>query len=852
MKSLFSGASLFAIIVAGTAAHAADATATTTADTGASAVVEEVIVTGTRQSGVKAVDSAAPIQVVGSGALKRVGQPDLIQALSQNLPSFNAAGYGADTAQLTLSAALRGLSPNDTLILVDGKRRHTTGNLAVDSGSPYTGAATTDLTFIPVGAIDHVEVLQDGAAAQYGSDAIAGVVNIILKNADHGGSITGTGGAYYDGGGATGAWSFNGGAPLGSKGFVNLTVEEKYHAFSQQGGCDARFYTPSCTLLSGLTPEDEAGVPGATNAPRVNHIYGDPTYNVYDGFLNAGYDLGDNVQLYAFGSYGHRIAQSYENYRKPSIVASDNSLGMLEVPFPNGFNPKEALSEDDFSITGGVKGVASGWNWDLSTTYGRDKDNISTLDSANPSLWAILQAASPTLITPQTNFYDGSFTNSEWTGNLDISRDFNLGLASPLNVAFGGEARKDTFAIAAGEPNSTLDGGEQSYPGFAEADAGSHPRTNYAAYIDFAVDPITGLKVDLAGRYEHYSDFGSDEVGKLTARYDFNPMFAIRGTVSTGFRAPTLAEEYYSSTNVGPTFGYVQLPPNSPAAAATGFSPLKPEKSDNYSVGFVAHPADRLQITGDVYEIDIRDRIINSNPLIGLENGVVVSQGIYTATLNHGGIPPGVSYVGIQIFNNGANTRTRGAEVTLNYSSDFGDMGHVDWTAGFNYNETTVTKILALPAAVYSPPINSVLLGPNALTALTDSTPKEKLVLGAYWTLGKWGVNLRDTVYGPSSQLVSLDGTGNSYPGNPATDLKIPVTSITDLDISYKITPALILAVGANNLFDHRPPTVPTIMNPNTGAMQPADGNHVYGEPDQFSPFGINGGYYYGRVTYNF
>jgi len=854
MKSLFSGASLLALIIAGTTAHAADATATatTTADTGASAVVEEVIVTGTRQTGVKAVDSAAPIQVVGSGALKRVGQPDLIQALSQNLPSFNAAGYGADTAQLTLSAALRGLSPNDTLILVDGKRRHTTGNLAVDSGSPYTGAATTDLTFIPVGAIDHVEVLQDGAAAQYGSDAIAGVVNIILKNADHGGSITGTGGEYYDGGGATGAWSFNVGAPLGSKGFVNFTVEEKYHAFSQQGGCDARFYTTSCSLLPGLPAEDEAGIPGATDAPRVNHIYGDPTYNVYDGFLNAGYDLGDNVQLYAFGSYGHRIAQSYENYRKPSIVASDNSLGDLEVPFPNGFNPKEALSEDDFSITGGIKGIVSDWNWDLSTTYGRDKDNIYTRDSANPSLWAILQAASPTLITPQTNFYDGSFTNSEWTSNLDISRDFNLGLASPLNVAFGGEARKDTFAIAAGEPNSTLDGGEQSYPGFAEADAGSHSRTDYAAYIDFAVDPITGLKVDLAGRYEHYSDFGNDEVGKLTARYDFNPMFAIRGTVSTGFRAPTLAEEYYSSTNVGPTFGYVQLPPNSPAAAATGFSPLKPEKSDNYSVGFVAHPADRLQITADVYEIDIRDRIINSNPLIGLENGVVVSQGIYTATLNHGGIPPGVSYVGIQIFNNGANTRTRGAELTANYSSDFGDMGHVDWTAGFNYNETTVTKILSLPAAVYSPPINSVLLGPNALSALTQSTPKEKLVLGAYWTLGKWGVNLRDTVFGPSSQLVSLDGTGNSYPGNPATDLKIPVTSITDLDISYKITSALIFAVGANNLFNHRPPTVPTITNPNTGAMQPADGNHVYGEPDQFSPFGINGGYYYGRVTYSF
>jgi iron complex outermembrane receptor protein len=511
------------------------------------------------------------------------------------------------------------------------------------------------------------------------------------------------------------------------------------------------------------------------------------------------------------------------------------------------------LREDDFSVTGGIKGATDGWNWDLSTTYGRDKDNISTLDSANPGVYAVLQGASKTPIIPQTNFYDGSFTNSEWTNNLDINRDIEVGLASPLNLAFGGEVRKDSFAIAQGEPNSYALGGAQSYPGFQPSDQSSHSRTNYAGYVDFAVNPFTGLHVDLAGRYEHYTDFGDTEVGKLTARYDFNPMFAIRGTISTGFRAPTLAEEYYSSTNVAPSFAYVQLPANSPQATSIGFAQLKPEKSDNYSVGFVAHPIDRMQITFDAYEIDIRDRIINSNALLGLSGTTVISQGVLNAVQSHGNgqVPTGVTYVGIQIFSNGANTRTRGAELTVTYASDFGDMGHVDWVAGFNYNETTITRLNALPADVTNVAAGQTeLLGPFAITGLTQSTPKEKVVLDANWALGRWAVNLRDTIYGPVSNTVSLNGTGNPSNGNPATVLHMPVTSITDLDISFRIFPELKLEVGANNLFNKRAPGVPAVNN--HGHFQPADGNNVFGEPFQFSPFNINGGYYYGRVTYAF
>jgi iron complex outermembrane receptor protein len=826
------------------AAFAAGAAADPTAG------VSEVIVTGTRVTGLKAADSAAPVEVLGSDALKRVGQTDLIQSLTQNLPSFNSESFGTDTGQLTLSAQLRGLNPNNTLVLVDGKRRHSTGNLHVAPGV-FQGAATPDLGLIPVGAIDHVEVLQDGAAAQYGSDAIAGVVNIIMKTANHGGSISATGGSYYSNGGATGAASANIGLPLGDKGFLNLTGETRYHDFSHQGGADRRLFNLDGSLKPGLDTVDATGVLGAPDSPRVNHIYGDASSNIYNGFYNAGYELGEGVQLYSFGSYSHRKASAFENYRLPSRVIASPVLGVGGsvttpgelIPFPNGFNPREALREDDYSVTGGIKGVMDEWNWDLSTTYGRDKNEISTLGSANASLFI------DTHTTP-SNFYDGAFVSSEWTANLDISRGFDVGMASPLNIAFGGEWRRETYDISTGDPASIYKEGGQSYPGFQPSDAANHSRTNYAGYIDLAVKPIAGLQVDLAGRYEHYSDFGSTTVGKLTGRYDFNPAFAIRGTISTGFRAPTLAEEFYSATNVAPTFAVVNLPPNSPAAHLVGFQNLKPEESTNYSVGFVAHPIERLQITADAYQIEIRDRIVDTGTLLGLLGTTVVSQGALNAIRAHGNIlDPSVTYVGIAVFTNGANTRTQGVELTANYASDFDDYGHVDWSVAANYNETTITKLQPLPALVANAAFSQTsILSPTARSTLTSASPKEKAVLGAYWTKGRWSVNLREEIYSSVSEIIDFSGAGTDPEARKFT---VPATGITDLDVGFNVTDSLKIDLGANNLFSKRPPGVPNVPD-GAGGLRPLSGNNVYGEPAQFSPYGINGGYYYGRLTFTF
>jgi iron complex outermembrane receptor protein len=872
MKNLMAGTSLFALLASAGVLHAAEAPADAPAPAASS--VEEIIVTGTRETGVKAADSSAPIQLVGKQQLLRTGAADLATALTSAVPSLNIQTNGGDAEAVHILAALRGLSPDDTLVLVDGKRRHPTSNLAVDTGSAYSGSATTDLNYIPVGAIDHIEVLTDGAAAQYGTDAIAGVVNIILKKNASGGSMTATGGEYYNGQGESGAVSYNQGFDLMGKGFLNVTLEERYHDFSTLGIGDARVTNSNGTLLSGLGyPESNAG--SATNFPYLNRVYGDPEYNIYNAFFNVGYDVTPAVEFYGFGNFSYNTSQHFENYRTPNRVAGPSSLGVEEYAIPYGFDPKEKFDETDYSVTGGLKGALAGWNWDLSSTFGGNHTEVYVLDTANASEFQTLQAASPTLINYGLHtIYDGNFDATEWTNTLDIDRSFNVGLAAPLNVAFGFEERRDTFAIGQGDPESYYGTGSQSFAGYAPTDAGSYSRVNYAGYFDIATSPIKNLKVDLAGRYEHYSDFGSTKDGKVTVRYDFSPKFAVRGTLSDGFRAPTLAEEYYSGVNVGPTSVGGQLPPNSAAAQAAGFNALKPETSINYSVGFVAHPMDRMQITLDAYEIILHARIINAGPFTGSSQECnpagytgavlpvnvsyiscpagttsavdVISQSVLNAVNGRGISTAGLTNVSISSFVNGMNTTTDGIEATFNYASDFADYGHVDWNIGFNYNKTQITHIDPIPSFAYvtipSLGFNQTqLLSVVSASEYTTALPREKIIFQALWTKGRFSVNLRETVYGKTSELAYAP-TLSAY-----FNEVVPVTPITDLDIGYKVTNHLKVDVGANNLFNQIPPLIPL---GSTG--QALDGGLVYHLPYGTAPWGQNGGYFYGRATYSF
>jgi iron complex outermembrane receptor protein len=798
------------------AAFAADDAATAPATAAGAAIgdnVEAVIVTGTRRSGLKAVDSASPIQVLDSGSLERTGQPDLIQALAQNMPSFTAQAFGGDTANLTLSARLRGLSPNDTLVLVNGKRRHTTANLAVLAG-PFQGGAATDLNFIPVAAIDHIEVLQDGAAAQYGTDAIAGVINIILKKDSSGGSLTTTGGAYIDQGGQTGDASFNIGFEPSDKSYINITGEHKYHAHSDRSDID-----PRVTNAANL-----ASMPNLTKAdgyPYANKISGDAAYHISLLSLNAGVDLG-GTELYGIATYGKKTADAFENYRVPS---------RLPKVYPNGFNPREALDETDFGFTAGAKGQLAGWNWDLSSTYGRDKADIGVLNSGNISLF------NDTGATP-TEFHAGQFIASQWTTSLEVANEFAVGWASPLSVAGGLEYRRDTYEIGAGDPASRYKEGSQSYPGFSLTDAGSHNRNNKSVYIDVAGSPVANLKLDVAARYEKYSDFGSAKVGKLTGRYDFTPAVALRGTISNGFRAPTMAEQYYSATNVSPTQASVQLAPNSPAASLIGINGLKSEKSTNYSVGLVLHPIAKATLTVDAYSIEIRDRIVGSGTLFGSGN-TVNSPAVVAAIKANGNIlDPTVTRTGISVFSNAANTKNKGVEAVFSYASNFGDMGRVDWSTAFNYNKVDVTKINQAPSQL----LPQKLLDQAAIASLESSSPKTRLNLGALWKLGDWTVNLRESMYGSSSSYSSLNNVDYF-------NTKIGTLFTTDLEVSYRVTKAITASAGANNLFNKYPDKVNQAY---VAAARASLNTAAVTQYPSFSPIGINGGYYYARLNYTF
>ena len=777
-------------------------------------IVEAVIVTGTRQNGLKAIDSASPVQVLDSGSLERTGQPDLVQAIAQNVPSFTAQANGGDTANLTLSARLRGLSPNDTLVLVNGKRRHTTANLAV-LGGPYQGGAAADLNFIPVAAIDHIEVLQDGAAAQYGTDAIAGVVNIILKHDSSGGSATFDGGKYFGEGGRTGDMSFNLGFEPNEKSFVNFTAERKYHGHSDRGGIDPRVIDPANLAAYPILKS----VPGY---PYVNHISGDAAYHLAVFSLNAGTDLGNGVSLYANATYGTKQADGFENYRMPS---------KLPTIYPLGFSPRETINEADYQLVVGAKGRIGDWNWDFSATTGKDDDSIGVINGGNVSLFKDTGA------TPY-NFHAGQFTTTQQTNNFDLSREVDVGWKTPMSVALGLEQRTDTYAIGAGDAGSRYKEGSQSYPGFLLTDAGHHSRNNKAMYVDLAGSPIPALRLDAAARFEQFSDFGDAHVGKLTGRYDVSPQVAIRSTVSSGFRAPTMAEQFYSATNVSPTTAFVQLAPNSPGAALVGVNGLKPEKSTNYSAGLVLHPDPKVSITLDAYQISITNRIVGSGAIFG-SGGAVNSAAVVAAIKANGNVlDPTVNETGINIFSNAVDTRTRGLEAVFSYFTKLPTMGRIDWSAAASYNTTEVTKVNQAPTQLQP----QTLLDAAAISDLETASPKFRINFGALWKYGVWSVNLRESIYGPSSEYGTEDG-GQYF------KTTIDTKAITDLEVENRWSKNLTISVGANNLFNIKPNgQSPGLL----AAQRAALDNAAVTVLPSFSPIGINGGYYYARVNYTF
>jgi iron complex outermembrane receptor protein len=767
-------------------AGADDAIANTPAAAGA---IQDVVVTGTRDTQRSAAESLSPIDVISAKDLQRTGQTDLRDALVKLLPSVNRLAQTGDAANLTSALTLRGLSPNHVLLLVNGKRRHTSANITADPGSQQ-GATPVDIDLIPVSAVDHIEVLRDGAAAQYGSDAIAGVINIILKNSSSGGSLTLTSGEYYKHDGFTLGGATDAGITLGEDGFLHLSAEYRRHEHSFRSGPDERTGT------------------------YVNKTLGDPYIRRESFGANAGISINKDVELYAFATVAHRAGGSFQNYRLPS---------RLPQVYPNGFTPVETSNETDGGITAGIKGSdLAGWRWDLSATWGTDNVKINMTDSANTDLYAATGA------TP-TSFHLSQFQNTQQGANADIARSFDTGaLLAALSVALGSEYRRETYEIGAGDPASYYGSGAQALPGLSPVSAGKHSRNIAAAYADFSTKFTPQWEGSLAGRYEHYSDAGSTRNAKLSTRYEITPKVALRGTASTGFRAPSLAQEYYTSLAVSPTTAGGQLAVNSDAARKLGATPLRPEKSRSYNLGLVAEPVENLHLTLDAYRIDIRDRIVQ---------GGTYSGAAAIAALTGAGIalPGGLASVSASYFANGVNTRTQGLDLVLGYPSNLGSAGRIDWDLSANINNSKVTK-------VGIDTNGKTLLNAQQVGYLTTATPKNKLIIGGAWTLDQWSVSLHATRYGKTATEATFYSGPNIYSTSVFNHIENKPKTITDLELRYAVTKNLQIAGGANNLFDVYPTKVPAISR--------YLGVYQYDTASAQIPF--NGGYYYLRASYKF
>jgi len=552
-------------------------------------------------------------------------------------------------------------------------------------------------------------------------------------------------------------------------------------------------------------------------------VFGDARYWLHLLSVNAGYELSPDVELYAFGTYGYKDAGGWANFRLPT---------RLPEIYPRGFSPVDRLRQQDVSATFGLRGEHAGWQWDLSTTYGLNDNRVRVTESANVDLFHDTGA------TP-TDFDAGAFEAMQWTTNLDVRRPLEVGLAQPLTLAFGAEYRHETYELQEGDPASRYKAGSQSFPGFSLTDAGRHGRDNWAAYAEATVFPTDDLTLNLAGRAEHFSDFGETLVGKASVRYAVSPALALRGTASSGFRAPTLAEAYYSATNVQPNSAFVQLPPNADAARLIGIEPLAPEHSTNFSFGAVAEPWAGATLTIDTYQIAIRDRVVGSGTLYGTYAGVVRSAAVNLAIVANGNVLEDVPFSGINVFSNGIDTRTRGVDLVLSFPTALGDAGRIDWSFAANYSETEVTDIRPTPPQLALSGQN--LFDPVAISTLEWASPRFKAILTGAYRRGPWTATLRETFYGNASRYAD-PGDGQYYLDQTGTAF------VTDVELSYRVTDPLTLTLGANNLFDKRPDLV------NQAGLQVAA---AAGDPaveiyPKFSGFGVNGGYYYARASIAF
>ena len=836
-----------------TAPSAAQGTSDENAD--ASGAIEELIVVGSRRQDRSAADSPVPVDVIAGDAFLAHGDTDLDALVAALVPSYNVSQEPiSDAATFIRPATLRGLAPDATLVLVNGKRRHRAAVIALLGAGISGGAQGPDLSAIPAIALDRLEVLRDGASAQYGSDAIAGIMNFVLKEDDHGATLDAKWGSHYEGDGDAATLAANVGLPLGAGGFANLSFEWK---------------ESDPTSRSAQRADAQGLIDAGNTAVRqpAAQIWGAP--QISDDiklFGNFGVELGNGSEAYAFGNWAERQVEGGFYYRNPhtrggvfrgpvladgtptikvadltrdgtgncpvvrivdnrpddaalAAIRNDPNCYSLIEKFPGGFTPQFGGFVYDTGIAGGVRGTLdSGWFYDVSATVGRSNARFYIYNTINPQLLALRNDI-------PVYYNAGAYTETDRVVNLDLSKPFNVGnMAGPLNVALGLEYRDETFKIENGDPNSfyidpNIDHGlaaqgfgvgSNGFPGFQPGDAGESTVRALAAYIDLEADVTDRLLLAGALRYENYAAFGNTLDGKVAARLQIADNIALRGAVSTGFRVPTAGQANLRNVttefNMGRLADIATLPPTNPVAQRKGAQPLTPEESTNITIGLVA-TVGPIDVTLDYYRIEIEDRISFTSRfnLTPADTEALLAAGVSDAS----------SFTSVRFFSNQQTVEASGIDLVASWPFDLGS-GVSNLTVAANFSDVKLSR--------FSPDFTSA----NRRAQIEQGRPDTRWT--ATWThdQGRWRFMARLRHYGEYYDAPTNDGSVAYYP-EPST--------LVDAEVSVQVADPIRLLFGTQNLLDTYPQE-----NPNGEVA-----GLVYPEG---SPFGFNGGSYYLRATW--
>lgn len=781
---------------------AAPAVAQQTKDDG----IEKISVIGSRLSVRTATETASPVDIIDETQLAATGAIETAKALQLLVPSFNfPTSSVTDGSDAVRPASLRGLSPDHTLVLVNGKRRH--GSALVHlNGTMGRGSSNVDLNAIPVAAIKRIEILRDGAAAQYGSDAIAGVINIVLKDQASGGSLNASTGQTFEGDGDYYKTSLNAALALGQDGFLNLTLEHQDKNNTNRAGLDPR---EQYNKINGQPDPREAGF------NRLNHQVGDAAYQHSAVFFNAGLQQGD-TEWYSFGGFSSRDTQSSAFFRLPK-----DARNIAEV-YPDGFLPQIAPTSDDHSVTAGVKWPLLGWQLDFSAGTGRSTYAYYVNNSLNASFGP----------TSPTSAYAGQLKNQEQNYNLDASRRYSFINDSELVVSTGISRRQNNYRIEAGDELSWQNygyqnkaGGIQGFGGFTPESRVNESRHNSAIYLELENALTDNLTWGSAARLEDYSDFGRESSFKLSGRYQLTDAWAVRATANDGFRAPSVQQLYFSNLSTlfvaNPQTG-VLVPTESgtfnnisAVTRAIGQGDLQPESAQSVSAGITYQGDDGFSLTLDSYQIKLEDRIILTGSVTRADS----------ATLNAVLGTSGANSV--RFFTNAVDTTSRGVEAVLAYQWQTSGYGDFNSSLSLQYNDSDIDQI-KVPALLDG--LQTKLFDRVEQVRLTKANPAKAGVWSLGHQLGALKSSLRLNYFGPYTL------------GYATGDKEFAAKTTVDLTLAYAVTESFDVTLGASNLFDVYPDEQPVVNS----------FNGIFKYPNTNAPFGFNGGSYYLDLTYKF